>query len=109
MSKINMNSKHNHICDLIAEELTRRGWKVEENVIYYNGHDGEIDVIAYKEGYAIDVEVKYNDKPKAYKKACEQLDRAEIYYKPFKHKRLFKMYGYHTNTPKGYELQWVRK
>jgi Holliday junction resolvase-like predicted endonuclease len=84
-----MLSKHDTICEKVANELSKRGWYVTTNKPYHTSHCGEIDVIGYKDTYVMYVEVKCNLSHKNYQKALSQLRRANNYCPFHKSKRLF--------------------
>lgn len=65
-------------------------------------------MLAYKDNYAIVVEVKGTDSVKNYNKAVKQLNRAEECCIYLKNKRVFKVYGY-SNEKGGYNLEWIKK
>ena len=86
--------KHDSICKRVAQELELRGWKTITNKEYSTNKCGEIDVIGYKDNYAMYVEVKCRLYGKYGKKAREQLHRARDYCDYHKDKRLFLMIVY---------------
>ncbi len=106
--KAKSERKHDRLCEIIREELDARGFISIKNVEYISQRNGEIDVAGFHpEGdYAIDVEVKCNDKYNARTKAYDQLDRAEKHFEPFQDKRLFKMYAHYTDD--GYRMMWYK-
>lgn len=95
---------HDSICEKVAEELLNRGFNVEHHKEYHNIKDGELDVIGYRNKYAIIVEVKYRNKGCNKRKATRQLERAEEYCPFLQDKRIFKMYAYHVNDTYNIEL-----
>ena len=99
--------KHNHICDLVEEELQRRGWTTTQDIVYNNIKSGQLDVAGFKNKYAMVVEVKYNDCNRNHLHACEQTERAVNYCPELQSKRVFRMYGYHQD--KGYVLKFLTK
>jgi len=94
--------RHDCICNLVKCELKKRGFTVLDHVNYQDKQViGEVDLIAYKNGYnrVISVEVKYNHSTKNKKKAIEQLHRSEGHCPQLlKFDNVSKMYAYHTES-----------
>jgi Holliday junction resolvase-like predicted endonuclease len=96
--------KHDSICRIVADELKSRGWTTITNKEYSTNKCGEIDVIGFKDNYAMYVEVKCRLYGKNGKKAQEQLHRARDYCDYHKDKRLFLMLAYERHGTLKYEL-----
>ena len=97
-STTNMDSKHDHINDIVADALRSKGWNVQTNIIYWRS---EVDLFATKGEYCIIGETKYNNKPSNYRKACCQLDWHVHYFEPVKgYSYIKKLYIYHVEKDK---------
>ena len=99
------NSKHDKLIDIIAKDLTKRGYTDIHKKIEYKTHrDGEIDLYATKGKYVLLFEMKTNFSLKNFGKAKEQLERAEKYYFN-KHQKVFKFYVSNINNP---YIKWIK-
>ena len=104
--KSNEEKRHDNICDVISKELSARGWNTITNKEYSTSMCGEIDVIGYKDNYAIYVEVKCNLNYKNRKKAEKQLTRARYHCPYHENKRLFTMIA--TRNKNNIQYNWFK-
>ena len=83
MGKIN-KSRHDRLCDKMAAILENYGYDVDVGFEYGppSKPTGEIDVLGYKSGHLIIMEVKSNPSKSNAKTAYKQLDKIQRYYVP---------------------------
>lgn len=90
--------KHDSLVEIIKKELTDRKFVHLFDHIEYKRHlCGEIDIYAEKDDYILLFEVKCNNSGQNYKRAKEQMNRAEKYYFGTS-KRIFKFFAYYDNN-----------
>ena len=98
---------HDRLCDLIIEDLKKKGYETLDHYKYTSLEAcGEVDIIAYKNDYILDIEVKYNHRAKNKRKAEKQLTRSEAFCDVLLDKKVFKFYAYHVGE--GYKLEWIK-
>lgn len=101
--------KHEDIARVVEEEFTKRGYVTQRNVKFSEEHFvGDYDVVAVKENYRHNVEVKSNKHRIADLKAVYQLwkcDRHSDLYEP--QDRVFNWYAHSSEDDDGVVLTRV--
>jgi len=90
----------------VSQYLNVRGYDVKDHIEYGGYYAcGELDVLAFKDNYALVFEVKTTGNYKTRAKAINQLNRAERYCHLLQGKRVFKFYV-HGNG-EDYITRWI--
>jgi Holliday junction resolvase len=100
-------AKHDTLCKIVSYHLKSKGWNAITNIEYKAQRCGEIDVLAYKDNYALDIEVKCNLRTKNKRKAIDQLDRAYRFCPYLEGKRVFTLIAYEKQGEIKYE--WIKQ
>lgn len=98
-----MITRHNHLIDIVEQELIDRGYNPIREEEYNKGVCGEIDLYAINGKYILLFEMKTTTNYKTRKKAIEQMNRAERYC--FNNKRVFKFYVSNYKNP---TIEWIK-
>ena len=101
-------TQHDNLVIQVINELEERGHDNIKSLIDYNveGHCGEIDIYAIKDNYVLLFEIKSHKTNSNYRKAKEQLERAETYC--FKNKRVFSFFVY-GDIHDEIQYKWIRR
>jgi Holliday junction resolvase-like predicted endonuclease len=97
--------KHDRLVGLVEDILHAKKYDVVGTLTKFkvNGRDGEMDLFAIKDNYALVFEVKCSNNYKTRKKAKEQLSKDEQLFKAY---RVFKFMVYYKHG--GPEYLWIR-